>query len=35
MTPELLFSALNLMAVAAWLSLVLLPRARWATAVNE
>ena len=33
MTPELLFSALNLIAVAAWLPLVFLPRARWANAV--
>ena len=29
MTAEQLFSALNLMAVAAWLALVLLPRVRW------
>lgn len=33
MTPERLFSILNLMALAAWLPLVFLPRARWATAV--
>jgi hypothetical protein len=33
MTAELLFSALNLIAVAAWLPLVFLPRARWANAV--
>ena len=33
MTAEQLFSILNLMAVAAWLSLVFLPRARWATTV--
>jgi Domain of unknown function (DUF4281) len=31
MTPEQLFSILNLMALAAWLPLVFLPRARWAT----
>jgi hypothetical protein len=29
MTAEQLFSALNLMAVAAWLPLVFLPRVRW------
>ena len=29
MTAERLFSALNLMAVAAWLPLVFLPRVRW------
>jgi hypothetical protein len=29
MTAEHLFSALNLMAVAAWLPLVFLPRVRW------
>ena len=33
MTAELLFSILNLIAMAAWLPLVFLPRARWATAV--
>jgi hypothetical protein len=33
MTPERLFSILNLMALAAWLPLMFLPRARWATAV--
>ena len=33
MTAELLFSILNLIALAAWLPLVFLPRARWATAV--
>ena len=33
MTPELLFSSLNLIAMVAWLPLVFLPRARWATAV--
>jgi hypothetical protein len=33
MTAELLFSILNLIAIAAWLPLVFLPRARWATAV--
>ena len=33
MTAEQLFSILNLMALAAWLPLVFLPRARWATAV--
>jgi hypothetical protein len=30
MTPEQLFSILNLMALAAWLPLLFLPRARWA-----
>lgn len=29
MTAEQLFSTLNLIAVAAWLALVFLPRARW------
>jgi hypothetical protein len=29
MTAEQLFSILNLMAIAAWLTLVCLPRARW------
>jgi hypothetical protein len=33
MTPELLFSVLNLMAIVAWLPLLFLPKARWATAV--
>ena len=33
MTAELVFSTLNLIAMAAWLPLVFLPRARWATAV--
>jgi Domain of unknown function (DUF4281) len=33
MTAERLFSILNLIAVAGWLPLVFLPRARWATAV--
>jgi hypothetical protein len=33
MTPEQLFSILNLMTVAAWLPLVFLPRVHWATTV--
>jgi hypothetical protein len=33
MTPEHLFSALNFLALAGWLPLLFLPRARWATAV--
>jgi hypothetical protein len=33
MTAEQLFSILNLLAMAAWLPLVFLPRARWATSV--
>ena len=33
MTAEHLFSLLNLMTLAAWLPLVFLPRARWATTV--
>ena len=33
MTAELVFSTLNLIAMAAWLPLVFLPRVRWATAV--
>jgi hypothetical protein len=33
MTPELLFSVLNLMAIGAWLPLLFLPKARWATAI--
>ena len=33
MTAEQLFSILNLMAVAAWLPLVFLPRVRWSTTV--
>jgi hypothetical protein len=33
MTAEQLFSVLNLLTVIAWLPLVFLPRARWATTV--
>jgi hypothetical protein len=33
MTAEQLFSILNLLTMAAWLPLVFLPRARWATTV--
>ena len=33
MTAEQLFSILNLITIAAWLPLVFLPRARWATTV--
>ena len=33
MTAEQLFSILNLMTVAAWLPLVLLPRVRWTSTV--
>jgi Domain of unknown function (DUF4281) len=33
MTPEQLFSILNLITMAAWLPLVFLPRARWAAHV--
>jgi hypothetical protein len=33
MTPERLFSILNLVAMAAWLPLLFLPRRRWATSV--
>jgi Domain of unknown function (DUF4281) len=33
MTAQRLFSILNLIAIAGWLPLVFLPRARWATAV--
>jgi hypothetical protein len=33
MTAEQLFSVLNLIAIAAWLPLVFLPRRRWATAL--
>jgi hypothetical protein len=33
MTPERLFSILNLVAMAAWLPIVFLPRARWATTI--
>ncbi len=33
MTAEQLFSILNLIAVAAWLPLVFLPRVRWTTTV--
>jgi hypothetical protein len=29
MTPDQLFSVLNLMAMAAWLPMILLPRVRW------
>jgi hypothetical protein len=33
MTPEQLFSILNLIAMVGWLPLIFLPRQRWATAV--
>jgi hypothetical protein len=33
MTPEQLFSILNLVALAGWLPMVFLPRARWATTI--
>jgi hypothetical protein len=33
MTPERLFSILNLIAMAGWLPLLFLPRKRWAAAV--
>ena len=33
MTPERLFSILNLVAIAGWVPLVFLPRVRWARAV--
>jgi len=33
MTAERLFSTFNLVALAAWLPLVFLPRARWATTI--
>ncbi len=33
MTAEQVFSTLNMITMAAWLPLVFLPRARWATAV--
>ena len=33
MTPERLFSLLNLVTMLAWLPLLLLPRARWATTI--
>ena len=33
MSPEQLFSILNLLTMAAWLPLLFLPRVRWATAV--
>lgn len=33
MTPERLFSLLNLAAMLAWLPLLLLPRARWASTI--
>jgi hypothetical protein len=33
MTPEQLFSLLNLVTVAAWLLLILLPRLRWTATV--
>ena len=35
MTADQLFSILNLMAMAAWLALVFLPRVRWATTVFQ
>ena len=34
MTPEQLFSILNLVAIAGWLPLLFLPRMRWATSVG-
>lgn len=34
MTPEQLFSILNLIAIAGWLPLLFLPRARWATSIG-
>jgi hypothetical protein len=34
MTPEQLFSILNLIAIVGWLPLVFLPRMRWATSVG-
>jgi hypothetical protein len=34
MTPERLFSLLNLIAMVAWLPLVVFPRKRWATDVG-
>ncbi len=33
MTPEQLFSVLNMVAMVAWLPLVFVPRARWASTV--
>ena len=33
MTPERLFSLLNLVTMLAWLPLLLLPRVRWATTI--
>jgi hypothetical protein len=33
MTPERLFSIVNMVALLAWLTLVFLPRTRWATRV--
>ena len=33
MTPEQLFSILNVVAMAGWLPLVFLPRARWASTI--
>jgi len=33
MTPEQLFSILNLVAIAGWLPLLFVPRMRWATTV--
>jgi Domain of unknown function (DUF4281) len=32
-TPELAFSVLNLMTIGAWLPLLFLPKARWATTI--
>ena len=34
MTPEQLFSTLNLIAIAGWVPLLFLPRTRWATSVG-
>ena len=34
MTPEQLFSILNLIAIAGWLPLLFLPRVRWATSIG-
>ena len=33
MTPEQLFSILNLMAIVAWLAMICLPRVRWTSTV--
>ena len=33
MTPEQLFSMLNVVAMAGWLPLIFLPRARWASTI--